>query len=392
MIGFSPRPLVYMGKPNEELFVVPTEGMALVPANMVRIKTELNDKLLVHENFAKRIPGNHQKFMVIPDGNRGAIIPDLEVELWNRRFLIGLKGIGARVGMYKDGNEDFSGLIIKHEPLFYSEAWFGENPWGAMSHKGCMEDLGITEQANQDGINGFFICPMVRATPLPEWLMADAHSNYWYRKLESNEAYYQQLRLMPSDVRLFYQSEATLGKRTLAVLNAFKIDSLEELDDFIHNYIHSGIAALTLIPRTLRAGLDSGHFGLDFTDVWLDKDSVIAPDGTIFFADIEGLEWVPIRDEDEAKFKMKRQFERNFYEFMYGIDCLLKERNKMTGQRMSFNGLRQTLAARLELALEQDKFTELEQTKSALYIILKPTLNQFSELKIKILDLEDGGA
>jgi hypothetical protein len=271
-----------------------------------------------------------------------------------------------------------------------------------MSHKGCLEDLMITELAGKNGINGFHICPMLRAIPLPSWLMDDAQKRFWYRKLDSDKPYYQQLRLMPSDVRLFYQSEATLGKRTLAVLNAFNITTLEDLDTFINNYIESGIAALTLYARTLRrfeAGNDtidymadrsdnSYFLGLDFTDVWLDKDSVIAPDGTIFFADIEGIEWKPSRNENELKFMMTRQFDRNFYEFMYGVDCLLRERDKMQQKVSELEVLRESFAARLELAIQNDPYSQLDRRGKALNLIITPNQPKDFEFHIKIIDFD----
>ena len=36
--------------------------------------------------------------------------------------------------------------------------------------------------------------------------------------------------------------------------------------------------------------MDGGTFsGLDYFDVWIDKDAVIAPNGTVYFVDLEGL-------------------------------------------------------------------------------------------------------
>jgi hypothetical protein len=388
-----------MGKADEDLYSIPVADMempmasSLVPGNMAEIRTELDGYILLNHDLANLSGQPYRKHLVIPDGNRGAIIPNIEIPLWDRQFIIGIKGIGARMAMYKDDKDEITGIPLTFEPRFSSESWFGENPWGAMSHKGCLEDLMITELAGKNGINGFYICPMLRATPLPTWLMKEANKQFWYRKLESDKPFYQQLRLMPSDVRLFYQSEATLGKRTLAVLNAFKITTLEDLDMFVDNYIASGIAALTLYARTLKhfeelEDADSGFLGLDFTDVWLDKDSVIAPDGTIFFADIEGIEWKPSRNENELKIMMSRQFDRNFYEFMYGVDCLLRERDKMQKKASELAILRESFAARLELAIQNDQYLKLERSRNALNLILLPKQPKNFEFQIKIIDFD----
>lgn len=376
------------GEPNEEFCTVPSDGRPIVPANMRDVVTGLEDEVAVPDGFSARAPEVRKRFKAIPDGNRGAILPDTRVELWDRVFLVSLKGTGARIPMYNDPLSPFPGLAFSSEPSFTSESWFGENPWGAMSHQACHEDREITELTGPEGVHGFHVCPMVRATPLPGWIMKEAHTRFWYRRLDSTEPYYQQARLLPSDIRLFYQSDMALGRKTPGVLDHFEISSVEDLDRFIDNYVMSGIAALTLISRTIRRMKDVGHTALDFSDVWLDKDSVIAPDGTIFFADIEGLEWVPLRDDGEAVFRIKRQFNRNFYEFMYGLDCLLKERDKMAGTTTSMTGIRQGLAARLELALEHDSYADIERSRTSLRLISRPCVSGFSDVSIKVLDLE----
>jgi hypothetical protein len=377
---------VSLGRLNEELYVVEADGEPIVPSNMKDIKTDLEASIVVSRKVSDLVQGNGKKLSVIPDGNRGAIIPELTTACWGREFLVSIKGVGARLPMYEEISSEFGGMPLVGEPVFTSESWFGENPWGAMSHQGCMEDKEITENATEYGINGFYICPMARATPLPANIIEHARTKFWYRKLDRGWAYYQQVRLMPTDIRLFYQSDATLGRKTRWVLSAFDIAYPEDIDGFIDNYISSGIAALTLISRTIKGHDADGYRAMDFTDVWLDKDSVIAPDGKIFFADIEGIEWISIRDEKDAHFRMKRQFDRNFYEFMYGLDCLLRERDKMTDSITSREGLRYALGTRLELALQSDTFLSLEKSHSSLHIILKPLMKDIPELKIKMID------
>lgn len=379
---------ITLGKAREELVAIPTDSDSMVPENMKNVRSGFEDQLLVSKKVSESITGDFKKISVIPDGNRGAILPDTNVQLWGRSFVVGLKGIGARISMYEDEKLGFQGVAFSREPIFSSESWFGENPWGAMSHQGCMEDLRITEIAEHNGINGFHICPMIKATPLPKWLMKEALSRFWYRRLDRPGPYYQQTRLMPSDVRLFYQSESTLGSKTTGVLKAFGISNQEDLDAFIDNYIRSGMAALTLIPRTMKQHDTWDYIGLDYVDVWLDKDSVIAPDGVLYFADIEGLDWVPLRDETEAALRIKRQFNRNFYEFMYGLDGLLRERQYLPGLITPRWELRQELAARMELALERDEFLRLERETDSIYISVLMKNKDLPEVKIKLLDLK----
>ena len=375
------------GKASEEVFAIPAEATALVPDNMRDIVTGLEKRVVVPKSLSNHTP-EKKRLKVIPDGNRGAVIPDIEVELWDRTFLVGLKGTGARIPMYSDTSFDVTGDELAEEPFFSSESWFGENPWGAMSEQGCLEDKVVTELAGPRGINGFHICPMVRATPLPELLMERARSNYWYRRLDRPGPYYQEVRLVPSDIRLFYQSDISLGRKAPGALEAFHISGTEDLDLFIENYIRSGMAALTLLSRTIRVAEGDGFVGLDFSDVWLDKDSVIASDGTLYFADLEGLEWIPIRDDDEAKFRIRRQFDRNYYEFMYTLDRLLRERNRMTEHSVTRRELRQGLVTRLEMALADDSFLDVRQSDNSLRVRIMPLRDLVDGIDVRMLDLD----
>src|SRR5207249_9590954 len=85
----------------------------------------------------------------------------------------------------------------------------------------------------------------------------------------------------------------------------------------------------------LRSMNDNGngtYSGLDFYDVWLDKDAVLAPDGTIFWVDLEGLQAITIggMDRDDLEFnieeKMEHQIYRSLYEFMYAYEQIERER------------------------------------------------------------------
>ena len=47
--------------------------------------------------------------------------------------------------------------------------------------------------------------------------------------------------------------------------------------------------------------------------------SVLAPDGTIYFVDLEGLEWIQIKESEVAE-KIDDQIYRSLYEFMYAYE------------------------------------------------------------------------
>lgn len=380
-----------MGKARETLSIISAGGRPIVPDIMGDSQHHVERTLLLPPEVVPDDIDVLRPVEIIPDGNRGAFVPDLEVEWGDRWWVVGLKGIGARHPMFGEGHLGASRLARPEGRTFSSEAWFGENPWGAMSEQGCHEDAQITDLVGEDGsIAGFRICPMLRAEPLPDWLMEGAKDRYWYRRLDRPGPYYQQLRLMPSDVRLFYASEFTLGTRAREVLDAFSVNTVEDIDAFVDNYMASGMAALTLAARTAGPSEEWGHRALDYDDVWLDKDSVLAPDGTLYFADIEGVWWVPIRDQAEAEHRMKRQFNRNLYEFMYGLDCLLDERDTMTGREATRDARRQELALRMELALAGDEHLAIEERGGRVDLRITPDDEELAQITIKLMDMNGG--
>jgi hypothetical protein len=379
---------VALARERESMLAVPADGEPIVPPNMARVRTPLDGSLLLPRGVGSA--AGSRTVRAIPDGNRAAILEGAEVSLWGRGFLVGVKGVGARAPMY-DGDGPMPGWSPDAgTPLFTSESWFGESPWGAMGKRACEEDAAITGLAGPDGIRGMHICPMVRATPLPGWLMERAMSQWWYRRLDGGQPYYQEVRLLPSDVRLFYQAESTLGRRTGPVLEAFGVDGEQGLDAFIERYLASGMAALTLAARTVEEVEGRGVAALDYADVWLDKDSVLAPDGTLFFADIEGLEWVVMRDDEEALARMRRQFERNAYEYLYGADRLLRERERMAGAARGREERRRDLGARLTLALERDPYVAVEEGRAHMDLVMMPHEGHAPELRLRMLDFEEG--
>jgi hypothetical protein len=268
---------------------------------------------------------------------------------------------------------------------FTSESYFGENPWGSVSRRTCLDDASITDLAYPYSIKGFQICPVIRAEPLPEDITTSAMAEYSYRRQDGDGPFFQEVRLMPSNVRLFYQSGTTLGKDTQRVLKHFAVGSREDLDDFIINYVRTGMAALTLSCRTARKE-GGGITGLDYHDVWLDKDSVISPQGELFFADIEGLDWAYPVPEERFAVSMTAQFNRNYYEFMYVLDRLIKERELTSGSPVSNHGRRETAASLFEVSLTEDRYLDLERKNGMLMMTLVPDLDR-CWTEIRLIDL-----
>ncbi len=335
----------------------------------------------------------------IPDDNRSVIFPEHVASVAGRDFVLSVKGIGAKSPMYgdmmidapfrrfQDDSEVEASPASGTARLVTSESWYGEEPWGALGEVCARSALAFTELAT-DGcsINGFHICPVVELNEFPGDLLHALHAEeaYWYRRYAGR--YFQEQRLVPSNVRLFHQSETTLGASSPSALQAFGVTTVEDLDAFIEQYIASGIAALTLYARTLRP-CRWGFEGLDYGDTWFDKDCVIAPDGSLFFADIEDLDWIVAGQDRSLAERVHHQFGRNFYEFMFVLDTLIRERERRAGISHIQAVRREDFASRLELALGHDGFTRCERTSSALDIIITPHVGGCESIPERVVDL-----
>src|SRR5205814_2695005 len=114
-------------------------------------------------------------------------------------------------------------------------------------------------------------------------------------------------------------SGSTIGGNIRSVFELFGIDENDKALGFLDNFVKSGIAFLTLFARSLRSNGDGTFSGLDLYDVWLDKDAVLAPDGTVYFVHLEGLEWITIGRE-KVREKIDDQIYRSLYEFIYAYE------------------------------------------------------------------------
>jgi hypothetical protein len=86
-----------------------------------------------------------------------------------------------------------------------------------------------------------------------------------------------------------------------------------------------------LFARTLSRDTGRGLYrGLDFHDVWLDKDAVLAPDGSVFFVDLEGIEEVRV-PPDQVVERIEDQIYRTLYELTFAYEQIEGERNRRFG-------------------------------------------------------------
>jgi hypothetical protein len=244
------------------------------------------------------------------------------------------------------------------------ELWLRGSPYGGQGLQHATTSLKVSEMADLTSLHGFHIAPLVKIVFLPEDLEREIKQLYWYRKFRGRIV--QETRLVPSNIRVYFHSGSTIGGNIGSIFDLFQIDSDGKAIEFLENFVKSGIAYLTLFVRTIVHNADDTYGGLDFYDVWLDKDAVLAPDGTIYFVDLEGLEWITV-PKNRVSEKITDQIYRSLYEFLYAYEQIDRERTKrfgnLTDRKVQFEYL-------LQNALKNDEVVNVKRTRDSLDLII----------------------
>ncbi len=331
---------------------------------------------------------NARTLAAIADGNRGAIVRGHEVEHAGRRWLLAVKGVGARAPLYGDTPAGFSHayeldptIDASARSLLHAitrESWMGEAPYGGQGLENALHALSLSEPALREALAPCVLCPLLAVIEIPEREVIDV---FHYRRHRGPVV--QEHRLVPSTVRLFHQSALALGRDCEGSLAALGVESAEALDLFLDRYLASSLALLTVGARSVRvkgAALEL----LDYDDAWLDKDAFVAPDGALAFADLEALVYVEVPDEAALATRVRRQLERNAYEVLYGADALLRAEERWTDRPRDQRQRREALAERVQLAIVHDPRLALVRASDGWDLVVRPRLGP--ELTIRWLD------
>jgi hypothetical protein len=319
----------------------------------------------------------------VEDDNRGAVSREPVATLDGREFFLSVKGIGSTVDPYSThpldrahaaeltDDPDLRERLLRPpadpEPrMITGELWLRGSPYGGQGLEHARTALRVSERADLTSIGGFLIAPVVKVCFLPTALAERIRRLYWYRQYPGRIV--QELRLVPSNVRVYFHARNTLGNNVRHVFDLFSIDGPGAALRFETNFARSAVAMLTLFARTLAFDAATGKYsGLDFHDVWLDKDAVLAPDGAVYFVDLEGIDEVSL-DRGEVRERMEDQIYRSLYEFMFAFEQVEQERVRRFGEAAD---RRSHFERVLEEALRDDPFVRLRRDGRHLEMVVR---------------------
>ncbi len=312
-------------------------------------------------------------YSAIRDENRNCIIPSHAVTIDNREYFLSIKGCGAYTDLFSEHMLSAEALLracrssdpklieaIKSidvaNGFIMSENWMNESPYGGHGQENALRELSVSMLANDSAgvsISGAYICPLIAAVRLPEEFESIARQFYWFRRFPL--PFYQSIRLVPSNIRLYFESDHVISdEHTLN--NIFGITNPEQAERFLLNFIKSGSAILSLFVRTARRNKKTKQIeGLCFHDVWFDKDCIVAPDGIIHFADLEGLLWKSV-PEEKVKAEIQDEWHKLVFEFLNGLTHVFGFYLRLKGEANPWVEYRKELCDLVYIALQDDDY------------------------------------
>ena len=339
--------------------------------------------------FTDLSPVGNKEF--IADDNRGAVsaLPSLKMD--GTDFYLSVKGVGSTVNPFSNqvlGKAEICSLLKdsklkdrfmnwdeKSSRYLTGELWLRGSPYGGQGLEHASTSMKVSEMADLTSIHGFRIAPLVKIVFLPEDLEAEVKKIFWYRSFGGRMV--QEIRLVPSNVRIYFHSGSTVGRSAKSLFDLFGIDSNDKALEFQKNFVKSGVAFLTLFSRSMKSNGDGTFSGLDFYDVWLDKDAVLAPDGTVYFVDLEGLEWITVQEKNVHE-KIDDQIYRSLYEFMYAYEQVERERAARFGEMLDRKAQFEYI---LREALWDDEVVDLAREGQSLELVIGNILGEQALIK-----------
>ena len=389
--------------PNEEASLLRLQEMQSVVGNpqLRRVWTDEVAGAYIPEMMGSLLNGSVRGSVAkgLGDDNRSVVFPDHKFLIGDKEYFLCVKGCGAQFDAF--AHQHLTAPILREicrDPsmsqsmskfsddatrFITGERWYGCSPYGAQAPDNAMLALLASMRADEDSIAGFSICPVVAAVRLPRVVEELASRFHWYRRYEGT--FWQEVRLMPSNVRVYFQSPVTFGANTEVAFSLFGLRSKGDCDRFLENLCRSSLAALTLYARTIRKDPRGGYLGLDLHDVWLDKDAVVARDGTLHFADLEGVEDVRTTTVEEAKERMRSQCYHHIYEASFALEAAATEAERILGLGWGRAERKAWIVETMERSSRFDGYARAELRGARMDLIIEPAIeDEGLELELEL--------
>lgn len=330
----------------------------------------------------------------IEDDNRGAISPEPVATFDGTGFHLSVKGIGSTIAPFAPTPLAVGDVaVLTDDPdvrrrlgrpsvvpspddaprWITGESWLRGSPYGGQGLEHAETALRVSERADLTSIAGFRIAPVVKISRLPSVLQSRIRSLHWFRRFAGPIV--QEIRLVPSNVRIYFHARSTIGSNVRELFERFELGTDAKALRFEEAFLRSTIPLLTLFARTMRYdAANARYFGLDFHDVWLDKDAVVAPDGTVYFVDLEGIDEEGV-ERAGVREKIEDQVHRSLYELLFAHEQLDAERVRRFGRAA---GRKEQLVALLERGLADDRFVRLRSTPAHYLLEIRNALGDDS--------------
>ncbi len=333
------------------------------------------------QDLVDRPPLETQAF--IEDDNRGAILPEPVATVDGTQYFLSVKGVGSTIDPYswRPLDREYAAQLCKDpavrerlrrhptalgDRVITGEVWLRGSPYGGQGLDHASTALRVSERADLTSLSGFRIAPIVKVALFPPELEEQIRSIHWYREYRGRIV--QELRLVPSNVRIYFHARNTVGTNVRHVFDLFGVASSAAAHRFEVAFVRSTVAMLTLFARTLRYDPERNRYlGFDFDDVWLDKDAVLAPDGTAYFVDLEGIVERAL-ERDQVAEKIDDQVHRSLYELTFAYEQIEAERVRRFGGGESRTG---HFEAVLREAVRTDPYVDVESTRSHLDLLIR---------------------
>jgi hypothetical protein len=335
----------------------------------------------------------------IEDDNRSAIAPDPVAVLDGEPFYLSVKGIGSAIEPFSHAPLDRQAAVLLAgdadlrrrlavapadgpDRIITGELWLRGSPYGGQGLEHARTALAVSERADLTSVEGFRIGPVVKVSYFPAALEERLREIYWFRRYRGR--FVQELRLVPSNVRIYFHGRETVAHHVRSVFDRFGVNSAPRGLAFETNFVRSGLAMMSLFARTMEpAGSSARWQGLDFEDVWLDKDAVLGPSGAAYFVDLEGIAGVAV-DAESVREKLEDQVYRSLYEFMFAYEQIEEERARRFG---GLGGRTEHFASVVEDALAGDPYARAKSHGRELSLVVRsPRADERLSLDFPLVD------